>query len=83
MTSDLTHIARRSGLIFLCVANFLFSSFVMYGAWLALASIDQLLRGIISMFVFIFCYAVGAIIFWKVTMRYSTVATVESEVPVG
>ena len=53
----------------LSLGIFLFSALIMYGAWVALASVVPFWRGIASLFFYIFAFAGSTLVFWKVIER--------------
>ena len=70
MTSPL---AKTVLVISLSLNVFMLASFLMYGTWLAAGSLGKLTRALLALFVYVFSFGAGAVVFWKIIERISGV----------
>ena len=60
-------------IISLSINVFVFSSLAMYGTWLASGwLLSTFWRGVLSLFVWIATFGVGAVAFWRVIEKFSS-----------
>jgi hypothetical protein len=51
---------------------FVFASLAMYAAWLAAEALDNLLQGLLALFVWIATFGASTLVFWKIVEKTST-----------